>query len=159
MTPKTLFIALDSINGLPRIVDRRSSTMCEVAVWQQEDRAIALLIDRGDDTTVASVADMLVPFVIAMVLPHAKIHWRNVRWFQRDRAGRIDEMLIASYCSGIHAEIDWVPRPAPVRTWKGFAAIVASDGFRVGQCDIAADDDPEATLCQRDHAASLHACR
>lgn len=159
MSSLTTYIALDSLKGLPRLVDSRSTATCEVVVWQQEERAIVLLLDRGAEALVARSADMLIPFVIAMVLPRMRVPWRNVRWFQRDSAAHIDEMIISDYRGGIQAEIDWLPRPAQSRSWNGFATIAAVDGFAVGHVDIGQDEDVDSTICQRDHAASFHACQ
>lgn len=122
---------------------------------------MVLLIDLGTGASVASTADMLIPYVITTALYSAneRIHWSRVRWFQCDMDGCFDEIHIERYQGGMSAEIAWLPRRRPLRTAVGFASLVANDGFNV--LDSIADfvaTQREIAASDADHARSFHSC-
>ena len=122
---------------------------------------VVLLVDLGTGVSVASSADMLIPYVISTALYSAseRIHWSRTRWFQCDMDGCFDEIQLERYQGGMSAEITWLPRPRPLRTAVGFASLVAREGFNV--LDSIADfvaTQREIAACDADHARSLHSC-
>jgi len=156
-----LLISLQHLMHIPNIVDREDIASCKALLWLRDRQALVLLVDLGTGASVASSADMLIPYVISSALFSTKerIHWSRTRWFQCDMEGYFDEIQVEQYRGGMSAEITCLPRPRPLRTAAGFASLVASDGFNV--LDTISDfvaTQRELAASDADHARSLHAC-
>lgn len=127
----TVLISLPHLMHLPTVVDCEPLASCKAMIWTARDSAIVLLVDLGQGASVASAADMLIPYVIATGLAkeNPSLHWSQVRWFQCDLDRRFDEIRIDHYLGGITAEIAWIPRPSRMRTEAGFRTLAMNAGF------------------------------
>lgn len=162
MTYRThLLISLQHLMHLPNIVDCEDLASCRALLWLREDQALVLLIDLGTGATVASTAEILIPYVISTALHsvNERIHWSRTRWFQCDMDGCFDEIQVERYQGGMSAEIAWLPRPSRLRTAEGFASLAANEGFdvRASLSDFVATQR-EIVASDADHARSLRSC-
>lgn len=161
MKPKTLLISLQHLMQLPTIADCEARASCKALIWSRDDCTVVLLVDIGNGATVASSADMLIPFVISTALQGRAdaIHWSQVRWFQRDLLMNFDEIRIDQYLGGMMAEVAWIPRPTRMRSERGFQMLAAKAGFDIDTADIdLADESAELALCDAEYRASFASC-
>lgn len=140
--PHTVLISLPHLMHLPTIVDCEPLASCKAMIWTAHEAAIVLLVDLGQGASVASAADLLIPYLITTGLArdNPRLHWSQVRWFQCDMDRKFDEIRIDQYLGGMSAEIAWIPRPSRMRTEQGFRALAMKAGFDL-DCEMSEQID------------------